>query len=101
MRTQVTVYLTPDRKAWLKRYAQKQGFKESELIHWLIERERNVRWLERSLRETDAPAQAIVPKPKTGPDGAKSDLTGPVPVADLLGSLFRMFRQHAASVLVL
>jgi len=66
MRTQVTVYLTPDRKAWLKRYAQKQGFKESELIHWLIERERNVRWLERSLRETDAPAQAIAPKPKTG-----------------------------------
>ena len=53
MRTQVTVYLAPDRKAWLKRYAQKQGFKESELIHWLIERERNVRWLERSLREAD------------------------------------------------
>jgi len=23
MRTQVTVYLAPDRKAWLKRYAQK------------------------------------------------------------------------------
>jgi hypothetical protein len=66
MRTQVTVYLAPDRKAWLKRYAQKHGFKESELIHWLIERERNVRWLERSLRETDAPAQAIAPKPKTG-----------------------------------
>lgn len=38
---------------------------------------------------------------KRAGDGAKSDLTGPVPVADLLGSLFRMFRQHAASVLVL
>jgi hypothetical protein len=66
MRTQVTVYLAPDRKAWLKRYAQKQGFKESELIHWLIERERNVRWLERSLRETDAGTQADAPKSKTG-----------------------------------
>ena len=70
MRTQVTVYLTPDRKAWLKRYAQKQGFKESELIHWLIERD-NVRWLERSLRETDAPAQAIVPT-KNGPATAQN-----------------------------
>jgi hypothetical protein len=50
----------------LKRYAQKQGFKESELIHWLIERERNVRWLERSLRETDAGTQADAPKSKTG-----------------------------------
>ena len=66
MRTQVTVYLAADRKAWLKRYAQKQGFKESELIHWLIERERNVRWLERSLRETEAPVQASPPKPKAG-----------------------------------
>jgi hypothetical protein len=65
MRTQVTVYLAPDRKAWLRRYAHKQGFKESELIHWLIERERNVRWLERSLREADAPAQGNGPKPRT------------------------------------
>ena len=38
---------------------------------------------------------------KRAGDGAKSDLTGPVPVADLFGSLFRMFRQHTASVLVL
>jgi len=53
MRRQVTVYLAADRKAWLKRYAQQQGFKESELIHWLIERERNVRWLERSLRASE------------------------------------------------
>jgi hypothetical protein len=66
MRTQVTVYLAPDRKAWLKRYAHKQGFKESELIHWLIERERNVRWLERSLRETDARPQSNAPTPKMG-----------------------------------
>ena len=65
MRTQITVYLAPDRKAWLKRYAQKQGFKESELIHWLIERERNVRWLERSLRETDMRADANSESPKT------------------------------------
>ena len=35
---------------------------------------------------------------KRAGDGAKSDLTGPVPVADLLGAPFRMFRQ---SVLVL
>jgi len=66
MRTQVTVYLAPDRKAWLKRYAQKHGFKESELIHWLIERERNVRWLERSLRETEGRTQSHAPTSKTG-----------------------------------
>ena len=30
---------------------------------------------------------------KRAGDGAKSDLTGPVPVADLLGAPFRMFRQ--------
>jgi hypothetical protein len=64
MRTQVTVYLSPDRKAWLKRYAQEQGFKESELIHWLIERERNVRWLERSLRETDTRTKSGLPRSK-------------------------------------
>jgi hypothetical protein len=64
MRTQVTVYLAADRKAWLKRYAQAQGFKESELIHWLIERERNVRWLERSLRETDGRAKSSPIKPR-------------------------------------
>ena len=39
MRTQVTVYLAPDRKAWLKRYAQKQGFKELR-VNSLVDRAR-------------------------------------------------------------
>ena len=56
MRSQITVYLDEQTKKWLSGYARKAHFKESEVVRFLIEREREIGWLDWAIKHPD-PAQ--------------------------------------------
>ena len=56
MRTQITVYLDEQTKKWLAKYARQTHLKESEVVRFLIQREREVGWLQWAIQQRD-PAQ--------------------------------------------
>ncbi len=67
MRTQITVYLSQDAKQWLAEYAAQMNLKESEVVKCLIERERQVKWLQWALQQSD-PEQGDAPLPPEKPE---------------------------------
>jgi hypothetical protein len=46
MRPQITAYLQLDTKKWLTKYAERLRLPSSDVVRLLVERERQVRWLE-------------------------------------------------------
>lgn len=58
MRAQVAVYLHPDTKRWLKRYSDKLGMTQSEVARALVERERQIEWLQWALQTPDPALRA-------------------------------------------
>lgn len=50
VRPQVTAYLDRAQKQWLADYSNALGIRQSELVRILVERERQVRWLNTVLR---------------------------------------------------
>jgi len=63
MRPQITSYLHPDTKKWLTAYAKKFGMDRSEVVRVLLEREKQVRWLQWALATAD-PAMSDATKMK-------------------------------------
>jgi len=58
MRPQVTVYLSAETKRWLVAYAARLGLPRTDMVRCLLERERQVRWLEWALQIPD-PGQSV------------------------------------------
>jgi hypothetical protein len=52
MRPQITVYLAPELKRWLTRYAKGLHLRESEVVKLLVEQEKSVGWLRWALRQS-------------------------------------------------
>ena len=56
-RPQITFYPGKGQKQWLKEYSKNLGIKESELVKILVERERNLKWLQAVLRAPQSTAE--------------------------------------------
>ena len=70
MRPQITAYLYSDTKKWLVTYADRLGLDRSEVVRMLLEREKNVRWLEWAVK-TDDPEKASSERLSRPPAGSK------------------------------
>ena len=64
MRAQITAYLHPETKAWLRKYARQNRLKESEIVRILVEREQEIEWFAWA-KNADDPARGVsAPMPK-------------------------------------
>ena len=60
MRTQITAYLNPKTKLWLRKYAADCRLGESEVVRLLVQREERIGWLKWAQSAPD-PAQGPAP----------------------------------------
>jgi hypothetical protein len=64
MRPQVTAYLPRKTKEWLVAYAAKLGLHRTDVVRCLLERERQVQWLQWAMQIPDPGKAACNPLPR-------------------------------------